>query len=234
MCGRYTLTMPVDGIRELFKVEAKQNIPARYNVAPGQDISAVVNLKNGNRALSKFNWGLLPSWAKNKKASPRMINARAETIKSKPYFRDAFQNRRCLILADGFYEWKKVRSNVKQPYYIRLNSGIPFCFAGVWERWTNQKREVFETCAIVTTEATTQLQSIHHRMPVILPEAEYETWLTGGIKLVEPLLVSYDGLIETWPVSRLVNNVENDGPKLRYKVEDELIEPLNPIQLHLL
>ena len=234
MCGRYTLTMPVDSIRELFDLKVRSDLTGRYNLAPGQDITALYLNKDGEFQLTTQNWGLLPNWARDLKSTKRMINARSETIENKPYFRQAFQRRRCLIPADGFYEWKKVTNQIKQPYYIRLNGGIPFCFAGIWEKFTSRDHGPLETCAILTTEATPELNLIHHRMPVILPRINYETWLTGNVKNVRPLLVSFNGKTENWPVSNLVNNIQNDMPELKDKIKLEVLKKPNPTQLKLL
>lgn len=215
MCGRYTLTMPIDSMRELFGFEGAPNLAARFNVAPGQDIPAVRVPDNGHgRMLAGFNWGLVPSWVKDPATAKRMINARGETISEKPSFRAAFQRRRCLIPANGFYEWKPISKGVKQPYYIQLESGMPFAFAGIWERWEGGDGDLFETCAVVTTEANAALMPIHHRMPVILHPDTYETWLTGDIKESGSLMVPYTEPMESWPVATLVNKVQNDSPDL--------------------
>ena len=234
MCGRYTLTMPIDSMRELFGFDARPNLAPRYNVAPGQDVPAVRLSERGQRELVGFNWGLVPSWAKDPAAVNRMINARGETIGDKPSFRAAFQRRRCLIPANGFFEWKSIGKGVKQPYYIRLVQGEPFAFAGIWERWEGGDGDVFETCAIVTTDANDQLRPIHHRMPVILPPADYQTWLAGESKQLVPLMTSFNGEMETWPVSTLVNKVQNDGPELleRSEVEEPGQKP-SPAQMDL-
>ena len=219
MCGRYTLTMPVDSMRELFGFDASPNLAPRYNVAPGQDIPAVRFSETGKRELAAFNWGLVPAWAKDPAAINRMINARGETIGEKPTFRAAFRRRRCLIPADGFYEWKSASKGVKKPYYIRLADGKPFAFAGIWEHWEGGDGDEFLTCAIVTTDANNQLLPIHHRMPVILPPAAHETWLVGDTREVGPLIARYSGSMETWPISTLVNKVQNDGPELLERSE---------------
>ena len=219
MCGRYTLTMPIDSMRELFGFNAQPNLAARYNVAPGQDVPAVRLSESGERELAGFNWGIVPSWAKDPASFNRMINARGETIGEKPTFRAAFKRRRCLIPANGFYEWKSIGEGVKQPFYIRLEHGEPFAFAGIWERWEGGDGDEFETCAIVTTNANDQLLPIHHRMPVILPPADYRTWLAGETRALDPLMVSFRGKMEAWPVSTIVNKVQNDGPELLERSE---------------
>jgi len=214
--------MPIDSMRELFGFDAQPNLAARYNVAPGQDIPAVrINDASTGRQLAGFNWGLVPSWVKDPATANRMINARAETIAEKPSFRAAFQRRRCLIPANGFYEWKSAGKGIKQPYYIQLEGGTPFAFAGIWERWEGGDGDHWETCAVVTTEATEALMPIHHRMPVILPPEAYETWLTGDVKEVDGSMMPYSGPTEAWPVATLVNKVQNNSP--------ELVEQADPL-----
>jgi putative SOS response-associated peptidase YedK len=224
MCGRYTLTMPIDSMRELFGFDAQPNLAARYNVAPGQDIPVVrINDAGTGRQLAGFNWGLVPSWVKNPATANPMINARSETVSEKPSFRSAFQRRRCLIPANGFYEWTSISKGIKQPYYIQLEGGEPFAFAGIWERWEGGDGDHWETCALMTTVATEALMPIHHRMPVILPPASYETWMVGDVKVVGELMVPHFGLTEAWPVATLVNNLRNDG--------SELVEQAEPLAL---
>ncbi len=225
--------MPVDSMRELFGFDARPNLAAWYNISPGQDIPAVrVSDRGDGRTLAGFNWGLVPAWVKDPATAKRMSNARGETIAEKPSFRAAYQRRRCLIPANGFYEWKPVGKGLKQPYYIQLEDGTPFAFAGIWERWEGGDGDHWETCAIVTTEANDSLRSIHHRMPVILPSSAYGTWLTGDLKETAPLMVPYAGAMEAWPVATLVNKVQNDGPDLLIPVEPSG-PPEKPVQSQL-
>ena len=221
MCGRYSLTTPVEAIRALFGFDALPNLAPRYNIAPGQDVAAVrVPASGDGREFTAFRWGLVPSWAKDPAIGNRMINARAETVAEKPSFRAAFRHRRCLIPADGFYEWQKQDKGPKQPYRITLEGGTPFAFAGLWEHWQDPGGDEIETCTIVTTEANDTLTPIHHRMPVILDENAFEAWLAADPKEAGALLQPYRGRIETTPISTLVNKVANDGP--------EIIEPVAP------
>ncbi|MBE11744.1 MAG: hypothetical protein CMM35_15680 [Rhodospirillaceae bacterium] len=221
MCGRYAITMPVDSMRELFGFEAQPNLGARYNVAPTQEIPAVRTAYGGEgRELAALSWGLVPSWSDNPVTANRMINARGETIAEKPSFRSAFKRRRCLIPANGFYEWKGDRKGPKQPFYIQLEDGLPFAFAGIWERWEGGDGDHWETCAIVTTNANDALRPIHHRMPVILPPESYDNWLTSEPKDASALMIPYMGEIQTWPVATLVNKVVNDGPELLERSEE--------------
>lgn len=235
MCGRYTLTMPIDSMRELFGFEARPNLAARYNVAPTQEVPAIrIDYSGKRRELAAFSWGLVPSWVKEPASAKRMINARGETIAEKPSFRSAFQRRRCLIPANGFYEWKTLAKGIKQPYYIRHKDGAGFAFAGIWERWEGGDGDHFETCAIVTTDATAALREIHHRMPVILSPESYQTWLTGDTKEAGSLMVPSLTPTEVWPVSTLVNKVTHDRPELldRTEVKAETEKP-KPAQMDL-
>jgi putative SOS response-associated peptidase YedK len=214
MCGRYTLRTPVDSLVERLKIdEYPSSILPSYNIAPTQEVAAVVE-EDEERKLELFRWGLIPSWAKDPEIGSRMINARGETVSEKPSFRKAFKARRCLILADGFYEWQKI-DNGKQPYHVRMKGESPFAFAGLWEIWNGDGDEV-RTCAIITTEANDLMSEIHHRMPVILHPEDYEMWLDPSFEEKEPLsalLKPYpDEAMEAYPVSRRVNSPTNDEP----------------------
>lgn len=221
MCGRYSITLPVEAMRGLFGFTGPgANLAARYNVAPRQDVPVVRNDgeqagKAPARRLVMLRWGLVPFWAKEESIGDRLINARSETVAEKPSFREAFKARRCLIPADGFYEWKPA-GKLKQPYRIELEGRRAFAFAGLWERWESAAGGVLETCAILTTEANEKLRAIHHRMPVILDPADYDRWLDvegQGPRGVAPLLRCREvkGLM-TYPVSMRVNSPGNDDP----------------------
>jgi putative SOS response-associated peptidase YedK len=220
MCGRYSLTTPVDALRDLFGFDARPNLAPRYNIAPTQEV-AVVRLASeaGGRQLAMLRWGLIPSWAKDPSIGSRMINARAETVAEKPAFRTAFRRRRCLVLADGSYEWKTSGDGPKQPWRITCADAAAFAFAGLWEHWDSPDGETLESCTIVTTEAAPAISHIHPRMPVILAPGERESWLSGDPADAGGLLHPYDGTLEAYPVSRRVNNVRND--------DDALIEPVS-------
>ncbi len=216
MCGRYAVTATPEVLRALFGYAEQPNFPPRYNVAPTQPI-AIVRLVNGKRQFALVRWGLLPSWVKDPKAFSLLINARGETLAEKPAFRAAMKRRRCLIPADGFYEWKAggVR---KQPYYIHAKSGAPLAFAGLWETWTGPNGEELETAAIVTTAANRTLAAIHDRMPVIVAPEQFDLWLdnatedtTAAAALIRP---ASDDLLEAYPVTTDVNRVANDNAKL--------------------
>jgi putative SOS response-associated peptidase YedK len=220
MCGRYSITTPVDGIRELFRVDSGINLQPRYNVAPTQPVPAVRAAKDG-RELTFLLWGLIPGWAKDATIAAKLINARTETIAEKPSFRGAFKYRRCLLPADGFYEWTGSKGP-KQPWRITLETGGPFGFAGIWENWMDPNGSEIETCAIVTTEAAESIAHIHHRMPVILKPEDHETWLNGAPDDAQPLMRPYDGALAFHAVSRRVNRVANDDAALLEPVEPEM------------
>ena len=210
MCGRYSLTTPVEGIRRLFGFAELPNLPARYNIAPTQPAPVVRRGGDGRRELALLRWGLVPSWAKDPSIGNRLINARAETVADKPAFRSAFKNRRCLVVADGFYEWRKVGDG-KQPYRITLPDGGPFAFAGLWERWA-PAGEAIESFTIVTTDANPRLRPIHDRMPVILDPADHETWLEGGAAALALLRPFPGDALAVHAVDRRVNNPRHDDP----------------------
>jgi putative SOS response-associated peptidase YedK len=215
MCGRYTLRTPVDTLAERFEIDdAPSSIAASYNVAPTQGVATVL-VKEGKRKLEMLHWGLIPSWADDPHVGNRMINARAETVAEKPSFRKAFRNHRCLVLADGFYEWQKT-GNGKQPYYIRMENDSPFAFAGLWESWQNG-REI-RSATIITTDANDVVAPIHDRMPVILHPEDYTLWLDPDFDEKEPLttlLKPYPAeAMEAYPVSRRVNSPSNNEPSI--------------------
>ena len=228
MCGRYSLTTPVDGIRKLFGFDQIPNLPARYNIAPTQAVlivrpasaradfqAARLPEPGGPRSAVLVRWGLIPSWAKEASIGSRMINARADTVAEKPSFRTPFRRRRCLIPADSFYEWKTVNGK-KQAHRISFQDQDVFAFAGLWEDWQGPDGSEVETCTIITTDAAPQISQIHHRMPVILDPQNFETWITGTPEAAQDLLQPYQGerRLVTVPISSQVNNVRNDGPEL--------------------
>ncbi len=212
MCGRFTQASPTEVIGELFDVADVPPLPKRYNIAPTQDVAAVRQSGDG-RKLVMLHWGLIPSWAKEPAIGARMINARAETLADKPAFRSAFKARRCLIVADGFYEWQKVGPR-KQPWYFSLADGAPFGFAGLWERWEDPEGPAVESCTIVTTTANDVVAPVHDRMPVIVPQGDYDVWLDARIAdatRLASLLRPYAGeALRSHPVSLRVNSPGND------------------------
>jgi putative SOS response-associated peptidase YedK len=215
MCGRYTLKTPVEKLAEEFGFEASSaELPPNYNVAPTQQVAAVLQ-EGGERRLEMLRWGLIPSWADDPGIGSRMINARAETAPEKPSFRRAFRGQRCLIPADGFYEWKRTNGS-KQPYYIHMKEEHPFAFAGLWESWKEDGGPEIRSCTILTTEPNELLAGIHDRMPVILPNGSYDVWLDPEAERDElyGLLASYpEDEMEAYPVSRFVNSPQNNDPR---------------------
>jgi putative SOS response-associated peptidase YedK len=213
MCGRYTLSTPAGRLAEEFQLDSTAEISPSYNVAPTQQVAAVVE-DEGGRRLEMFRWGLVPFWAEDPEIGSRMINARSETAPEKPSFRRAFRGRRCLIAADGFYEWKRENGG-KQPYYFRMQDGRPFAFAGLWESW-EKGDGTLRTCAILTTRANSVLEGIHDRMPVILPHDAYNAWLDPDADREElgELMIPYpNDDLETYPVSRFVNSPRNNDER---------------------
>jgi putative SOS response-associated peptidase YedK len=216
MCGRFTRSGPVREVAKLFELsEPPTELAPRYNVAPSQVI-AVVGLKpNGNRGLAMLKWGFVPHWSNDPKPKIAPINARAETLLDKPMFREAFQQKRCLIPADGFYEWAKTKPK-KTPYHIRLKGGGLFAFAGLWDVWKGDNNERVGTCCIITTAANELVQPLHERMPVILRPDEYAAWLDDETPMsqVQAMLRPYPAEeMEIVAVGPLVNSPKYDQPE---------------------
>lgn len=210
MCGRFTLTVdPADLQMQLDLKEVPAQLQPRYNIAPTQPVAVVTSA--ADRRVEIFQWGLIPSWSKDPSMASRMINARAETIHEKPAYRGPFARRRCLILADGFYEWKQLEKG-KQPHYIRLASGEPFAFAGLWDHWTSPEGDERLTCTIITCEPNELMAQLHNRMPVILDKDVMWDWLEPEATPIglRALLVPYAKPMTAYPVSRAVNKPEND------------------------
>lgn len=224
MCGRYLMTAPVEAVRRLFEAAGAPNLPARYNIAPTQE-APVVRLSDGARELAMLRWGLVPPWAADLSVGSRMINARSETAAVKPAFRDAFSSRRCLVPANGFYEWAP-QGKAKQPWLARLPDGALYGFAGLWERWTPKGGgAAVETFTILTTEANEALRPLHPRMPVMVAPADYETWLAGDPAAAQALLKPWTGPIETVKVGPRVNSPRfDDADCIRPLVEEEMVE----------
>src|SRR3989440_8583322 len=175
MCGRYAIPTAPEAIRQLFGYLEQRNFPPRYNVAPTQPVP-IVRMVEGKCQLALVRWGLIPAWVKDPRAFSLLINARGESVLEKPAFRNAMKRRRCLFPADGFYEWKR-EGEKKRPYFVRLKSGQPMAFAGLWESWMGPNGEEMETAAIVTTNASHSIAHIHDRMPVIVPPEAFHFWL---------------------------------------------------------
>jgi putative SOS response-associated peptidase YedK len=222
MCGRYAITTAPEAMRRLFGYLEQPNFPARYNVAPTQPIP-IVRMVEGRRQFALVRWGLLPSWAKDPRNFTLLINARGESVCDKPAFRAAMRHRRCLIPADGFYEWKRDGA-AKQPFYVTLKDGAPFAFAGIWENWMGPNGEEIETAAMVTTTASRSIAHIHDRMPVMLSPETFGVWLDcknvdaqTAMALVAPVR---DDLVQAHEVSTRVNRVTNDTPDLIEEVSE--------------
>jgi putative SOS response-associated peptidase YedK len=218
VCGRYTLTVDPADLREAFPgLTFPEDMASRFNIAPSQPVAVVAN--NGKNAVEFFKWGLVPSWAKDLSIGNRMINARGETLADKPSFRAAYRRRRCLVLADGFYEWKaEPGQKSKTPMLIKLKSGEPFAFAGLWEVWHPDQEDMLLSCAIITTTPNALMEKIHDRMPVILPAKGYDLWLDpaeqtpDALRVLDKLLKPYPATPMTaFPVSRAVNDPKNDS-----------------------
>jgi putative SOS response-associated peptidase YedK len=217
MCGRFTLIAPGEAVADLFQLSTAPSLAPRFNIAPTQPVAAVrVNRESGERELTHFQWGLIPSWAKDPSIGSRMINARSETAAEKPSFRTAFKYRRCLVPADGFYEWQKLNGK-KQPVRIHMQDGKPFAIAGLWEHWSSPDGSEIESCTLLTTEPNELLKPVHNRMPVILAPKDFELWLDPGAQHpaeVQPLLRPYPADDLTYyPVSTFVNNSRNEDPQ---------------------
>lgn len=218
MCGRFTLTAAPADLQEAFPQYA---FPAegrpRFNISPTQPVLALPNTPT--LAADYFTWGLIPSWAKDPSIASRLINARAETLAEKPSFRGGFKYKRCLIFADGFYEWKaQPGAKFKIPHFIRLKSGLPFTFAGLWDEWRAPDGSLVKSCAIITTEPNELMATLHNRMPVILPQSAREPWLDPSPQkpdALQGLLTQYPANEMTaHPVSTLVNSPANDRAEL--------------------
>ena len=212
MCRRYMLATPRERLIARFRIQHAAELVPRYNIAPSESVAAIRENVNQERELALLRWGLVPSTTKDTKNAYRMINARAETLSQRPAFRAAFAHRRCLIPADGFYEWQQTNDS-KQPYFIRARDENPLAFAGLWERW-QRGRQVIESCTIITMSANQSLAPIHHRMPVILPEDTYDLWLDPSVQdpaTLQALLLPYDAeKLVAYRVSKRVNHPKND------------------------
>ena len=215
MCGRFTLTVSASVLADLFNLEDPPDFRPRYNVAPTQSHPIVRTGEGGSREWAAMRWGLVPHWAKDAKIGARMINARSETAAEKPSFRTALSRRRCLVPADGFFEWKTEASG-KQPFHIRFTDRRPFALAGLWERWRRVEGEALETFTILTTRPNDVAARLHDRMPVILAAESWPAWLQASplsSEQKEQLFLPFpDQDMEAVPVSRRVNSPRNDDP----------------------
>jgi len=214
MCGRFALKAPPAVLIARFGLDECPDLQLRYNIPPGTDIAAIRQSPEGGQVLHLLRWGLVPHWAKDPSIGHKLSNARAESVVEKPSFRDAFKRRRCLIPADGFYEWQ-AQSKFKQPYYTSLKSGEPKAMAGLWESWRSPEGEILRTCCVITTDANALMGPIHDRMPVIIEENHWQDWLTAPPEEVETLLapLTAEGM-QAWPVERRVSKVSDEDARL--------------------
>ena len=216
MCGRYTLIADLGDLAQRFEFDGSDfSYDPGHNIAPTESVLTVREVEGREAAFMR--WGLIPFWAKDQKIGARMINARAETVAEKPAFRNALRRQRCLVLADGYYEWQKTPTG-KRPFRIVMRSGEPFAFAGLWETWKDPKGNVLPSCTIITTAANDFLSPIHNRMPVILPREMEELWLDSGIEdavSLTGILTPYpDEGLDAYEVSTMVNYAGNDAPEV--------------------
>ena len=228
MCGRYAITLPPEAVRGFFRYVEQPNFPPRYNIAPTQPVPVVRLERAADGTLARhfvlMRWGFVPYFVKDLKKFPLLINARGETMADKPSFRGAVKRRRCLFIADCFYEWRR-EGEVKgagQPCMIRRADGAPFGFAGLWEDWSSPDGSQVETACIVTVSANGQMAAVHDRMPAIIEPADFDTWMSvdeadagAALRLARP---AEDGVLELVRISKAVNKVANDGPDVQAAV----------------
>jgi putative SOS response-associated peptidase YedK len=218
MCGRFTRTAASkETLADLLHLSDPPGLLPLFNIAPTQPVAAVrTNPESAKRELVELRWGLIPFWADDPKIGYRLINARAESAATKPSFRSAFKARRCLVVADGYYEWQKLDAKKKQPFYIHMKGGKLFAFAGLWDRWSPHDGQAVESCTILTTDANELNRPIHNRMPVIVDPADFGKWLDPAERpdVLQELLRPYPSeSMEAYPISTFVNNPRNQGPE---------------------
>lgn len=233
MCGRFTLSQSAETLAQAFQIQSFPDLEQQYNIAPTQMVATVLCNSDNKREFQQLRWGLIPSWAKDIGIGVKLINARSETVAEKPAFRAAFKHRRCLVMADGFYEWQQQGKTAespasgekrlssppdkvkKQPFYFRLQDAQPFGFAGLWEQWESQSGKKIASCTILTTVANELLQPIHDRMPVILSHQDYDLWLDPQVKQSNHythILRPYPAVeMSAYPVSTVVNNPRHNS-----------------------
>lgn len=224
MCGRFTLASTLEDLQAILPaLETTEAILPRWNIAPTQQVAAIAS--DAPTRLAFFRWGLIPRWAKDASIGSKLINARGETLGEKPAFRDAYKRRRCVIFADGFYEWKKLEGQAKkQPFLLRLDDGTPFALAGLWERWQSPEGE-WRTCTIITTSPSEQVAPLHDRMPVILDPASLPRWLSNEARTpdeLQDLLVPTSRHLRITPVSTLVNSPAHDSAACAEPLQESL------------
>lgn len=221
MCSRYSLTSPPEAVRAYFRYDNEAVFPPRYNIAPAQPVAIVRNTPAGGRELALVRWGLIPSWVKDPRAFKMLINARAETAAEKPSFRAAMRHRRCLVPADGFYEWTGA-TGAKRPHLVRPHAGGPLAMAGIFEHWQGADGSEIETMAILTVAANRAMAALHERMPLILAPEHFDVWLDcrpGTAEVIADLLLpAPEALLDIIEVSRKLNNPRNEGPEVQEPV----------------
>ncbi len=231
MCGRFSLTVPPEEIREFLGFPEQPNFPPRYNIAPTQPIAVVMRGADG-RHFTLMRWGLWPSWVKDPKDFPTLINARGESVAVKPAFRAAMRRRRCLIPADGFYEWQASGKGQKIPHLIRRPDGGPFAFAGLWETWLGAAGEEIDTATIVTTTANEKLKPLHARMPVVVAPEDFARWLDADANppdaVADIIRPAQGDFFEAFPISTRVNSVANDDPDIQAPLAEAATPPVEP------
>lgn len=221
MCGRFALKAPRSELVSRFSLDDCVDLEPRFNIPPGTEIAAIRLSPEGRRVLHLLRWGLVPNWAKDPTIGNKLNNARSETVADKPAFRDAFRRRRCLIPADGFYEWK-TRGKLKQPYYISLASGEPMAMAGIWESWRAPSDDILRTCCVLTTGPNATMLSIHDRMPVVIAPSDWGRWLSAPVEAATPLLRPFDAeAMQAWPVDRRVSKAGSE--------DADLVKPIQPM-----
>ena len=229
MCGRYLIISSPEAIRALFGYSEQPNFPPRYNVAPTQPIP-IVRLHEGKRQFALVRWGLIPAWVKDPKAYSLILQARSDSVIDKPSFRNAMKRRRCLIPADGFYEWNEA-ATPRRPYVVRPRHGGPVAFAGLWESWMGPNGEELETAAVITTDANKTLHPIHHRMPVVIPPEAFDFWLSPKVDALTAaalLVPAPESLFEAYEISAAVNRVANDSAELLEPLAARSAQPATP------
>ena len=220
MCGRFAFYSPAEATAALFGVDGALAVEPRFNIAPTAYVAAVRDDDDNAREMVMLRWGLVPFWAKDPAIGNRMINARAETVAEKPSYRNAFRHRRCVVLADGFYEWRR-EGDQKTPHFISLASGEPFGLAALWENWKDKDSgDTLQSTTLLTQAANPFMESLHHRMPVILQPETATEWLADGSEYLQHAAEKTPPL-QAWPVSRRVNNARNDG--------DDLVDPAGDV-----
>jgi putative SOS response-associated peptidase YedK len=227
MCGRYRRTTSQEELARRYHIPLPKelDLPISYNIAPSQKVLTIrLNPETGERSLDPLQWGLVPYWSKDPKIAYKTINARVETVDTAPSYRQAFKKRRCLIPADGFYEWKRIPGG-KIPYSIGMEDDSPFVFAGLWEGWKNPANdEWLHTCTIITGPPNDFVHTIHTRMPVILPEENHNPWLKG--EAGKEVLVPYPGtLMKAWPIDKRVNSPTNNDSRIILPIDPQSISP---------